>query len=317
MHANYILAVEFPDAKITLKVVDEEDTPVELVQASITTQAIDYTKMKFGYIKTKCLTDSSGLFTGSSPSLNNLSFGARKDGYYNSVGSYSFQDNKNGHWEPWNPEIKIILRKIQNPIPMYARDAYMSLPHIEIPATGEEFGFDLVEYDWVAPYGKGKHADFIFRLEKRYVNSQDFDSKLILAFSEKFDGIQTIKDNRKEGSQFKLPRFAPEIGYKNMLTHSKKMIPGSYLEEGFKVEEDFKEDNNYIFRIRSEQKDGKLVRAMYGKIHGDIEFDPRGSKTAVILFKYYLNPDYTRNLEFDPKRNLFKNLKSTEHVEQP
>ena len=79
-------------------------------------------------------------------------------------------------------------------------------------------------------------------------------------------------------------------------------------------EEDYEKDNNYIFRIRSEEEDGKLVKALYGKIHGDIRFDPREGKAGAISFKYYLNPDYTRNLEFDPKRNLFKNLKSFERV---
>ncbi len=56
------------------------------------------------------------------------------------------------------------------------------------------------------------------------------------------------------------------------------------------------------------------MRAMYGKIQGDIIFDPRGSKTTGIVFKYYLNPDFTTNLEFDPKRNLFENLKDRERV---
>jgi hypothetical protein len=53
---------------------------------------------------------------------------------------------------------------------------------------------------------------------------------------------------------------------------------------------------------------------MYGKIHGEIKFDPRGSKTALLGFKYYLNPDYTHNLEFDPTKNLFTDLKRGERV---
>jgi len=48
-------------------------------------------------------------------------------------------------------------------------------------------------------------------------------------------------------------------------------------------------------------KDGKVVKALYGKIYGDF-FD----------MVYYLNPDGTRNIEYDPKRNLFKPAKHDE-----
>ena len=41
---------------------------------------------------------------------------------------------------------------------------------------------------------------------------------------------------------------------------------------------------------------------MYGKIEKEFEFDPKGS----VYFRYYLNPDGTRNLEEDPGKNLFK-----------
>ncbi len=36
-----------------------------------------------------------------------------------------------------------------------------------------------------------------------------------------------------------------------------------------------------------------------------------------VYFTYSLNPDYTRNLEFDPKRNLFDNLSDLEQVTEP
>ena len=74
---------------------------------------------------------------------------------------------------------------------------------------------------------------------------------------------------------------------------------------------------NYIFRVRSESIGDKPLMAMHGKIYGDIEFDPKGKATASILFDYYLNPDYTNNLEYDPKQNLFKNIQSYEGLTNP
>ncbi len=41
------------------------------------------------------------------------------------------------------------------------------------------------------------------------------------------------------------------------------------------------------------------------------------SKTAIIRFTYYLNPDGTRNVEFDPAKNLFRNLPWIEGVRKP
>jgi hypothetical protein len=46
----------------------------------------------------------------------------------------------------------------------------------------------------------------------------------------------------------------------------------------------------------------------------DFDFDPRGR----ITFSYLFNPTANdRNLEFDPKKNLFKNLESGEEIQKP
>ena len=76
----------------------------------------------------------------------------------------------------------------------------------------------------------------------------------------------------------------------------------------------YKQDNNYIFSVRSEETNGKHSKSMYGKIIGPISFDPVFSETAFLSFKYYLNTDYTRNLEYDSKRNLFDELPPLEQV---
>lgn len=39
------------------------------------------------------------------------------------------------------------------------------------------------------------------------------------------------------------------------------------------------------------------------------------NKKVTIIFKYYLNPDGTRNLEYDPNRNLFGKLPLHEWVD--
>lgn len=297
-------ASNYPEGKITVKVIDEAGKPIEGAQVGIGFE--QYIEGEYKGIPVGGKSNAEGKFSGEAHGTQVVSYGADKDGYYKSYGEYRFKEKKMGRWEPWNPEVTVVLRKIKNPIPMYARDTKAS--SLEVPVSEKEIGFDLVEYDWVAPYGKGAHADFLFKLNKAFSNDLEFDSTLTITFVNKFDGIQLIKEDRAFGSQLKLPRFAPETGYANKLVCIIKRSIGKALESNSQKE------NNYFFRVRTEEKDGKLIRAMYGKIQGDIEFDPRGSKTARIFFKYYLNPDYTTNLEFDPNQNLFKGLSSLESV---
>ncbi|MDT8317357.1 MAG: hypothetical protein RQ824_05135 [bacterium] len=289
-------AIFAPEGKITFRIIDEQGLPIAGVNASA---GFRFPDIKYGGItgtRSETLTSSDGLLVASGKTMDQVGYSAKKDGYYISQGTYHFKDSQNDRWLPWNPTVEVLLRKIENPMPMYQKDMEMS--PVEFPVVGKEVGFDLIEYDWVSPYGKGKHPDIILKLTRQVVNNDNFESNIHITFPNKYDGLLLIKDDRKGGSIFKLPRYAPETGYQNSLTRHLKSFPGKPLIT------DSKDDNNFIFRIRSEEEDGKFVKAMYGKIYGDFLFEPRFSKTAVFGFKYFLNPDYTRNLE--EGRNLFR-----------
>ena len=284
------------ESKITVKLVGDDGNPVEGANVGITFQL---PKGKNNYNSIEGFSDASGLFLGRSVSLDNAYYGAEKKGYYKSSGSFRFKEGIKSHrWQPWNPTVELLMRKIEKPVPMYERDTQMDDPRLNIPVSGKEIAFDLMKYDWLPPHGNGTTADFIVKLEKRFKDIRDYDARLTIKFTNKVDGIQLHKENRKYGSLFELPRFAPQDGYKNRLILRSKRAPGG------RAVSDFQEDNNYFFRIRSEVVDGKLVRAMYGKIEGPIVFRRFVKKGAQLNFIYYLNPDYTRNMEMG--RNLFK-----------
>ena len=61
-------------------------------------------------------------------------------------------------------------------------------------------------------------------------------------------------------------------------------------------------------RVRTSlDPDGRVAQANYVKLYGDF---PK--------FTYYFNPQSNdRNIEFDPKRNLFTKLKTEEQVTAP
>lgn len=98
---------------------------------------------------------------------------------------------------------------------------------------------------------------------------------------------------------FKWQREASETGYQPILTTHFARKPGS----GF--EKSASEEQNYFFRVRTVERDGRIVSALYGKIKGGLPLAPSNSKTCKIKLTYYLNPtSLDRNLEWDTQRNL-------------
>lgn len=288
-------------AKISINVTDEQGAPVK-----------DVTVMSGcwnGRYKNVGKTDKNGRYSLTTRSCGEIGIGATKDGYYRSEVTHIFYRRHFGIWLPWDEQIKIVLRPIVNPVPMYARD----LDWFEVPVTGKVIGYDLMVSDWVKPHGNGRVTDFLIKVDKRHTSNTDYAGKLEMRFSNPNDGILSIKekiDPYTLSSSYRLPRTAPEKGYAAKLEKQRVYGKGTRY--------DYSGDNNYIFRVRSVTDGrGNLVQAMYGKIVGDIQFDPQDSKAAIIKLQYYLNPDHTRNLEFDPKRNLFKNLSVTEQVVTP
>jgi len=281
----------FGMAKMVIKVVDEDGLPIENAQVSLRFQGGGLEKDR-----TKGETDKYGVFSAFGPSSDgSTGGGVYKNGYYKSVFHHDFYVTRLGMWQPFGKEITVVMRPIVNPVPMYVRDSSM-----KFPAFGSEVGFDLMKADWVIPYGQGTQPDFIFKIERQYDDTDNYKVKMTLTFPNPYDGIQVVKDDGggdfNAGSSFRLPRMAPLSGYQSIL--QKHLSRGSYGRHS-----DRTDDNNYIFRVRSEvDENGKLKRAMYGKIRKDLNIYASGE----ISMEYYLNPDYTRNLEFDYKRNLFK-----------
>jgi len=287
---------EHAEAMITLRAMDEQGLSIEGANAGVTFEEILWWDSKS--IPFKGITGKDGLFSASRKTSREIYYGADKEGYYKSYGKYSFKEIIYGRWEPWNPVVTVVMRKKGNPVPMYARDTMIS--KVIIPVVGKEVGFDLIEFDWLPPYGKGKKSDMIFQLNGTYENVNNYDMILKIRFAGNFEGIQALRQDIRQGSMLKLLRLAPESGYQKEIVKYRKRQPDEAIKDNFD------ELNNYYFRVRAEEKDNKLIRAMYGKIHGDIKFYPKSVSTATIVFKYFLNPDYTRNMEFGS--NLFGGL---------
>lgn len=315
-----VLAV--PTTKINLKVIDEDNVPIEGANAGLRF-ILPGKGLSTRTLSDKGLTDSDGLYTGSGESGQYVGYGAGKDGYYSTSSKFRLSSISGimgfRRWEPWNPTIVIVLKKKINPIAMYAvRLNSNSAKHLpKFPVLDRFIGYDLIAGDWVVPHGLGTHRDFLFKLEKHQVTSRsDHHVTLALSFSNEGDGIQSYYTNPHEGSNLRLPHHAPSTGYESELIFDKhrtatKIISGK-----------IREDQNYFFRVRTEKDEkGNIIGALYGKIHGEIEIGAFiGDKypTGAVFFDYYINPNTNdTNVEFDPMKNLFKDLTQNEEVMKP
>ena len=286
-----------PVAKVTIRVVDEDNKGVNgaLVKVGFLS---NLEKNKEWVVEGTA--NSEGKFTAEAKTNGLVGAVITKDGYYESTADIPFTKKEGSRWLPWNVEVIVVLRRIGDPVPMYARNA-----QIQIPQREKNFGFDLIRYDWVMPYGKGKNADFVFKITGSYTNEHDFTRTLTIATPNGCDGLQLVKEDTHYGSRLKLPRYAPETGYTKIVTKTITAVPSK------PIETDSAEENNYVFRTRS-QRDGSTCKAMYGKIIGDFDFSAGEGKKASIRFRYYLNPDYSTNLEFNRNKNLFEGMTDLE-----
>jgi hypothetical protein len=157
--------------------------------------------------------------------------------------------------------------------------------------------------DFVAPFGRGVARDMIFHVEALTAVTQKEQRRLIVSFPKAEDGVLPFRPTEYlNGSVLRSPYNAPETGYLANWTVTRHQ-PETSASGNYDPQE-----HGYFFRVRTVvDSSGKLISANYGKIYGDF-----------MNFTYYLNPTPNdRNIEFDPKRNLFTNLKPEEQVTEP
>lgn len=251
----------------------------------------------------------------------NADFGVKisvlKEGYYRSSIRTGYGDQ----------DVNLLLREKKNPIAMYAKK-FSGL----IPNKDEKIGFDFTAGDWITPNGKGAKADVYFEYTGDVKDFWNFREALSISFPVPSDGIQQITyDEVKDYhniSKLRLPYYAPDNEYEN-----RKICRSESAGAGKPVIADCYGYNKvipgYFFRIRTAtDKNGVITQANYAKLAGSISFsggykhadDKRllGNNAASVSFTYYYNPTPNdHNVEFDPRQNLFKNLKSEERVLEP
>lgn len=300
-----------PLGTVIVHVITEQDEPIPNAEVSIGFMV--YSKNMESISKeSKGLTDSNGIYKATSITTDKIYITGTKDSYYPNYRSISFNvEDYDDDLSPWkirriySPdtlEEVLVLKEMRNPIPMYAKKINRNLPNL-----GSAVGYDLVQGDWVSPHGEGRVSDllitFIAETRERY----DYDTHLMIRFSNEGDGIQPYYiDNM--GSQFKSDHMAPQLGYTNAWEERVEARMG----HDHRLTPEKNDKRNFYLRVRTRiDENGNIVSALYGKIYAE-------RLTYISKVKYYLNPTPNdRNMEFDPKRNMFTDLQVGEEVQEP
>jgi hypothetical protein len=296
-------------ARISVRLTDDSGKPIAgyKVQASWYDQvASEATKSAEGWKKEVWTgkfeeSDSSGLATFEMRNWAgvvgfNLSQGleGKRDRYYlTTIPTYKFQRVENNIWIPDNPVIEAVLKRKLKPIPMYAKNYHQGgLGKLKLAIADIDWFYDFEVGDWCAPQGTGKSHDITFSYTLQQEASGDYKRAIRVSFPNKGDGL--IAFDSPEGTTtdyltLRSDHSAPVDGYQPVVEKTRTM-------KGVVITDDANRDRNYYFRVRTKlDADGRVVSAHYGKIYGDF-----------MSFIYYFNPTPNdRNVEYDPKRNLF------------
>jgi hypothetical protein len=299
------------DAKVTLHVVDQDGKDVTNADVNI---HFSCNGQENKPIKGK--TDAKGYFTAADRLTGEIIYIITKEGYYRTRTVFWLMQRdvrsfEKGRWIPWNPTLQVTFKEERKPIPMIAKKA-----KIKIPKKNQPFGFDFEVGDLVEPYGKGKYSDIMLKSfgDKPFPLTYNYSETLVIQANNSLGGF--IRKKKDDWCALLSDCEAPKKGYIPEFMFSANSKEGQPV-----VEDNLQEDDYMIFRTRViVNEKGNLISAHYGKIYGrlthGINSNDREGAGATIL--YYFNPTPNdRNLEFDGKNNLLKNLDSLEEVYTP
>jgi hypothetical protein len=299
--------------EVKMRVVDETGVPVAGAAVEVLFVNGSGSDVKRG------TTGRGGEYSASGSGNNSIMLRAEKAGHYPAQIDGLSRDRDH--------DVKVVLPRILAPVPLYAWSS-RSGKSVIIPVQNEWVGFDFEAADWVAPRGKGKTADILFRFRNEFkgwkkqlegeidnlieetrqlavLRKEQWTMEGFKAFNGKWDGVMEISfPNEGDGifeekrylaySPMKLPHRAPTDGYVSTWRYEVEDYKYTPLQA------------NFGFFIRSRVKrdpQGKVISANYAKTIGGFNVSP---SNGLINFTYYFNPvTNDQNLEFDPKKNLF------------
>lgn len=212
-----------------------------------------------------------------------------KDGYYLTKGRLGYG----------NHDVSVTLREKINPIAMYAKKDRM---FVDEELYGQWLGYDFFVGDFVSPYGVGVRSDLEVNIRFEYESPLNKRLDINIKFPNIGDGMVPFY-SKALGGAYRSDYEAPVNGYQS------EWALYEYREGvGVPANTNIDRNVNYYFRIRTQLNgEGEIEFAHYGKLYGDF-----------YNLNFYTNPNPNdRNVEFDTRQNLIKDLEQEERVRAP
>lgn len=313
--AQLCLAQHYVPATATIVVRDDMGLPVNCVSLNGGFRDVSNAGSRDRFTG---MTDTNGAFIAKGHALIGVGVRATAEGYYETITSVPLDIKQGMQMDHWGVTVPVVLKRIRNPIPMYAKrvanHSFDPFERVGQYSLGRTSCYDLVRGAFLPPVGISKQADlqFTWKMTIDATNgvgrALEYDCLSEIRMTNVEDGICKGNpdggrgESRDEGSAYFSAYQAPMQGYTNTISFYRNV-------HGEKAESNDEQHYLYYFRIRTQTNEmGQVTNALYGKIYGQINGN----------FTYYLNPTPNdRNMEFDPKRNLFTHLKPLELVNRP
>ena len=304
-------------AKIVFKVADEEGTPVPgaEISAGLFLWSTDHNAVNGK-------TDREGVLVVRGVTVGVVRYSVNKAGYYYTHGNFYIPklpgaSLKDGKWQPYGMEQKVVLKRIRNPIPMYAHPEIYRYDYF-FPKLNTTYGFDAFKMDWIQPFGTGEHVDLLFEFTgigfecntNQLFNGNLLKGTLTMTWADQECGFYPASI---EDSGLKSPHhadsnqtFMTSITLKKQFDINRKIVNLDASERITNMEE-----KCLVFRVRPRfSPDGKRIGVHYGKIYLPVVFTDlypsESNKGAARLnINIYTNPtENDTNLEFLPYHSL-------------
>ena len=281
-------------ARIPLKVIDDDGISVSSVKVRVR-MGMNFEERSYWI---DGVTDENGLFLVEGVTTGNkIAIGLSKDGYYDSNRELHFirmgaeLKVKDGKWQPWGKEERIVLRKIKNPIKMVHL-----YKNFAIPITNVFLGFDMKVADWVKPHGRGEYADFCIKYFGDGIPVPNYRRiGCVVAFTNCFCGAYI--ERKFMDSEFKTPYVAEtNAHYLTSFEYIRKIESNGQM-----CRRELADAEDLVARTRCVvDNEGHLVKCNYCRI-GKVFFNTGRDGTGETLLEYDFNPT-PNDTNLEPKR---------------
>ena len=291
-------------ARECLRVVDQDGMPVVGAKIDGGLQTGDGYN---DYTPIRGTTGTNGEFVVQGKCTNRIRCGITLDGYYasefvlpNYASRHTFRDGK---WHPYGSQHTVVLKKIIAPVNL----THPNPERRQNPDVGVWHGYDLEQCEWMPPYGNGKHADMLIRINVDASASHDFKATMEISFTNNpFAGAyQLVKDLYSEMKSIYMAdtnavyqTSCDFLHEEHPIVHKKPIV---YVQGVEKTDTRLQKDSYLVFRTRTKvDENGNLVSAHYGKIYGPWEIF-----RAMHAYGVYFNPE--------PNNNNLEDIETAEH----